>query len=332
MTLPDRRPVPEHWGMTTEPDTATAAMSGAPAVLKTSSSIWLVLGVAGTVWALMGLLIVLAFGGMVPPQTYLPALALYAAGEAVFVAGSALSVLLRRGSRLARLVLSAYAVIIPAFFYVRGGPSAGDMPWQALLLSPVGAVVAAAVAATVFMWLPPANAYVARGGAQRLGSPAASELPPQTVVASVWILVVAGALAALQALLGLALLAGTIGSGGNATPALVLWLTLALVAAADLACARAVQRGKPAVRPVVTVIPLAGLVLVVLATLGGYSSISSESPAAAGGVLSMLLLTVLSEGLPLIGGMVPAVLVWLPAARRYFHRGAEVLPADAIGS
>ena len=69
-----------------------------------------------------------------------------------------------------------------------------------------------------------------------------------------------------------------------------------------------------------------------LATLAAFSSVPAQGPAAAGGVLSMLLLTVLSQGLPLIGGMVPAVLVWLPSAGRYFHRGAEVLQTGTIGS
>ena len=128
------------------------------------------------------------------------------------------------------------------------------------------------------------------------------------------------------------LLVGTRGSGGNSTPALVLWLTLAAAAAADLACASAVRRGKPFVRPVVTVIPLAGLALVVLSTIAGYSSVYAGSPAATGGLPSAIFLTVFSQGLPLLGGLAAAGLLWLPSARKYFHRRAEVLLAGTSGS
>lgn len=318
----------------------TAAITDVPAVVTISSVIWLLLGAAGAVQSLMGLLMVLAFGGMVPPATYLPALALYVTGGAISVTGIVFAVLLRRGRKPARIVLSAYVVILPAFLYFpyfAGGLSAGEVPWREALLSPAGAAVAAAVLATALMWLPPANAYFGSGGAHTLDTPAGSEPTPgrvpRAVVASVWILVVAGAVAGLQAVMGLVLLAGSMGSGGNTTPALVLWLTLAAVAAADLACARAVGRGKRFVRPVVTVIPLAGLALAVLATLAGFASVSSENPAypenpaAAGGVQSAIFLTVFSQGLPLIGGLVAAVLVWLPSAGRYFRRSAVVGPA-----
>ncbi|AOT04201.1 hypothetical protein [Arthrobacter sp. U41] len=313
----------------------TAARSGVPAVLTTCSWIWLVLGAAGTVWTLQGLLLVLAFSGMVPPQTYLPALVLYLASAAVFVTGGVFAVLLRRGRRLARIVLSAYALIIPALFIFRGGPPVGEVPWPAVLLSPVGAAGAAAVAVTVLMWLPAANAYFAAAGAHKSETAAAPELAsdrvPTAVTASVWILVVGGVLAALQAALGLLLLADTMGSGGSTTPALVLWLTLASVAVADLACAGALRRGRAFVRPVVTVIPVAGLTLLVLATLAGLSSAAAGSPAATGGVLPAVFLTVFSQGLPLIGGLVPAVLLWLPSARRHFRRGAVVHPAGTAG-
>lgn len=321
--------------MTTTPDAAPTTSAAVPAVLTISSGIWLVIGAVGTLWTLMGLLMILAFGGMVAPETYLPALALSVASAAAFVAGAVFALLLRRGRRLARIVLSAYPVILPALFFARGGPSAGEVPWRDVLLSPIGAMGVVAVVATVLMWLPAANAYFTRSAAQTLETSAGSETPPYpvppTVVASVWILVVAGVVAALQAVLGLVLLAGSIGSGGNTTPALVLWLTLASVAAADLACARAVRRGKPFVRPIVTLIPLAGLALVILATLAGLASLSAENPATPGGLLSGILLTVSTQGLPLIAGLVPAVLVWLPSAGRHFRRVAVAVPAGTGG-
>lgn len=313
----------------------TTTIAGVPAVLMAASRIWLVLAAAGTVWTLMGLLLVLAFGGTVPPQTYLPALALYVASAAVFVTCGVFAVLLGRGRTPARIILSAYVVILPALLIFRGGPPAGEVPWSQALLSPVGAAAVVAVAATVLMWLPPANAYFTRAGAHKPLTPADSQAPPdrvpRAVAASVWLLAVAGVIAALQAVLGLVLLVGAVGSGGNMTPALVLWLTLASVAAADLACARAVRRGKPFVRPIVSVIPPAGLSLLVLATLAGISSLPAGSPAASGGVLPAIFLTIASQGLPLIGGLVPAVLVWVPSAGRYFQRGAGDLPAATTG-
>ncbi|HEX9086029.1 MAG TPA: hypothetical protein VF867_00700 [Arthrobacter sp.] len=320
--------------MSTQADTATVA--DVPAVLTISSGIWLVLGALGTVWTLMGLLMVLAFSGMVAPQTYLPALALYLASGAVFVTAAVLAVLLRRGRRPARIVLSAYVVILPALLFLPGGPPPGGIPWQVVLLSPAGGVGMLAVAATVLMWLPPANAYFARRAAHSLETPANSEPPsrrvPRPVTAAGWILLVAGVVAALQAALGLVLFVSTLGSGGNTTPALVLWLTLAAAAAADLVCVNPVRRGKPFARPIVTVIPLAGLTLVVLATIAGVSSLPAGSPGAAGGLAPAIFLTVFSQGLPLLAGLVAAVLVWLPSARRYFRRGAEALPAGTTGS
>jgi hypothetical protein len=251
--------------MSTPADNATIA--DVPAVLRISSGIWLVLGALGTLWTLMGLLMVLAFSGMVPPQTYLPALTLYLTSGAVFVTAVVFSVLLERGRRLARLVLSAYVVILPALLYFRGGPLPGEMPWREALLSPAGAVGGLAVAATVLMWLPPANTYVARSAAHTHGTPSGSSPPsdrvPSVVTAAVWTLVVAGGIAALEAVLGLLLLSESIGSDANTTPALVLYLTLASAAVANLICARAVRRGKLFVRPVVTVIP-AGLILLAL--------------------------------------------------------------------
>lgn len=320
--------------MSTQAETTTIA--DVPAVLRISSGIWLALGAAGTLWTLMGLLLVLAFSGMVPPQTYLPALVLYLASGVALVTGVVFAVLLRRGRRPARIVLSACMVILPALFFYRGGPLPGEVPWRDVLLSPVGAVGVLAVGATVLMWLPPANAYFARRAAQTLETPAASDpmsgRMPRAVTAALWILVVAGVVAAVQAALGMVLLVGTPGSGGTSTPALVLWLTLASVAAADLACASAVRRPKPPVRAVMTVIPPAGLTLVVLATIAGHSSVSAASPGAAGGLPSAVFLTVFSQGLPLLGGLVAAVLVWLPSARRCFRPGAEVLPAGTSAS
>ncbi|MDI3213359.1 hypothetical protein [Arthrobacter sp. AL12] len=170
----------------------TAAIADVPAVLRISSGIWLVLGSLGTLWTLTGLLMVLAFSGMVAPQTYLPE---------------------------------------------------------------------------------------------------------------------------------------SIGSDAKTAPALVLYLTLASAAGAYFTCARAVRRGKPFVRPVITVIPLVGLIVVVLATVAAFSNVSARSPTAAAGLLAAIFLTVFSQGLPLAGGLVAAALVWLPSARRYFRRVAEVLPA-----
>jgi hypothetical protein len=306
-------------------------LAGAPAVLIISSGIWLVLGAAGTLWTLMGLLMVLAFGGMVAPQTYLPALALYLASGTVFVSGVVLSVLLGRGRRIARLVLSGYVAIVPAVLYFRGGPPSVQLPWREVLLSPAGAAGLLAVLATVLMWLPPANAYFARADAHARETPAGSEhrtarVPP-AVTAAVWILVGSGVIAALEAVLGLLLLWGTSGSGANTTPALVLYLTLASVAVANFACANAVRRGKLFVRPLVTTVPVAGLVLVVVAAVTASSSAPAGSPAAAGGPTSAILLAVLSQGLPLIGGLVAALLVWLPSAGLYFRRGGGVHPA-----
>lgn len=313
--------------------------AGVPAVLAISAGIWLVLGAAGTLLSLMGLLIILAFGGMVGPQTYLPALALYLASGAVSVTGVLFSVFLRRGRRPARVVLSGYAVVLSVFLYYPyfpGGPPAAEVPWQLALISPAGAAVIAAVAATVLMWLPPANAYFARAGAPARETPAGSETAsgrvPPAVTAAVWILVVSGVIAALEAVMGLLLLSGSLGSDTNLTPGLLLYLTLAAAAVGYLACAGAVRRGKLFVRPVVTLIPLAGLGLVALASIAAFSAASAGSPAAAGGLPAAILLAVLSQGLPLIGGLVAAVLIWLPPARRYFRRGAAVLPAGTSGS
>lgn len=311
--------------------------TGRPAVLTISSGIWLILGAAGTLWTLMGLLMVLAFGGMVPPQTYLPALALYLASGAMFVSCVVFSVLLGQGRRIARLALSAYTVVLPAVLYFRGGPPSVELPWREVLLSPAGAAGMLAAAATVLMWLPPANAYFAAGGGGPTGETAAGPEPPAgrvppAVTAAVWILVGSGVIAALEAVLGLLLLWGTSGSGAATTPALVLYLTLASVAVANLACSAAVRRGKLFVRPLVTAIPLAGLVLVVVAAFAASSSAPAGSPAAAGGLPSAVLLAVLSQGLPLIGGLVAALLVWLPSAGRYFRRGAGGVPAGTAAA
>lgn len=328
---PVRRPEPNHVGMGND----KGRPANVPVVLTISAAVWLSLGALGTLWSLLGLLIVLAFGGTIPVATYLPALALNLGGVAVFVAAGVLSVLLGRGVRPARLVLTIFALILPAVIFFRGGPPVGEVPWAQVLLSPVGAVCAAAVAATVLMWLPAANRYLARRKAplpkpQDSSGPGSSRLPGP-VTAAVWILVVCGVIAALQAVLGMTLLAGTLGSGANTTPALLLWLTLAAVAAADLFCARAVRRAKPFSRPVVTVVPLAGFGLMVLATLAGVSSMSPAGTPP-GGLPGAVLLTVLSQGLPLIGGAVAAVLVWLPASRLQFRSGNSILPADPSGA
>ncbi|MDN4644516.1 hypothetical protein [Arthrobacter sp. PsM3] len=115
--------------------------------------------------------------------------------------------LLKQGRRPARIVLSAYTVILPALFYWQGDPSATAVPWWEALLSTVGAVVVIAVLATVLMWLPPANAYFAAGGAPALeataGSAASGRLPA-AVLAAVRILVASGIVAALEAALGAA--------------------------------------------------------------------------------------------------------------------------------
>ncbi|MDQ0756715.1 hypothetical protein [Arthrobacter sp. B3I4] len=300
-----------------------------PVVLRISAAVWLFLGILGTLWSLMGLLIVLAFGGTIPVATYLPALALSLGSEAVFVAAGVLSVLLGRGVRPARLVLTLFALILPAVIFFRGGPPVGEVPWAQVLLSPVGAVCAGALAATVLMWLPPAHRYLARRRAGLPEPPASSGAGsgrlPWPLAGAVWLLVVSGVIAALQAVLGMTLLAGTLGSGANPAPALLLWLTLAAAAAADLVCARAVRRAKPFSRYIVTVIPLAGLGLMVLATLAGVSSMSPGSTPP-GGLPGAVLLTVLSQGLPLLGGAAAAVLVWLPASRLHFRNSS--LPSD----
>ena len=309
----------------------TPAIADVPAVLRISSGIWLVLGSLGTLWTLTGLLMVLAFSGMVAPQTYLPALTLYLASGVVFVTAVVLSMLLGRGRRLARLILSAYVVILPALLYFRGGPFPGGMPWREALLSPAGAVGGLAVVATVLMWLPPASTYIACSAAHTRATPSGSEPPsdrvPSVVTAAVWTLVVSGGIAALEAVLGLLLLSESIGSDAQTAPALVLYLTLASAAVAYFTCAWAVRRGKPFVRPVITVIPLVGLIVVVLATVAAFSNVPAGSPTAAAGLPAAIFLTVFSQGLPLAGGVVAAALVWLPYARRYFRRVAEVLPA-----
>ncbi|KUM37627.1 hypothetical protein AR539_10340 [Arthrobacter sp. EPSL27] len=304
-----------------------------PAVLKIAAGIWLLLGGIGTVWTLMGLLMVLAFGGMVAPATYLPALALYLASGAVFVTGLVLAALLRRGARWARIVLTALAVILPALLFVRGRPSVGEVPWQQVLLSPVGGAGLAAVAATVLMWLPPSNRFFALRAVSLAETPAASRPGgmPQPVAAAAWILLVAGIVAALQAALGLALLAGFWDPSVNGIPALVLWLTLAAVAVADIACAREVRRGKPFVRPLVTIIPPAGLGLIGLAAVAGTLSLDPGNPPAPGGLGAAVLLAVLTQGLPLIAGLVAAVLVWLPASGPHFRTGGEAVPAAPAG-
>ena len=322
----------------------TTANASPPAVLAISSGIWRIVGVLGILWTLMRLLLVMVMGGMVGPETYFPTLALYLASGAVFVACLVLSVLLGRGRRPARLVLSAYVVILPALLfypYSFGGPPAdGGMPaagtpWQEALVSPGGAAVVLAVAATGLMWLPPASAYIARGGAvtpETPGGPeAASGREPLVVTAAVWTLIVSGVIAALEATLGLLLLTESIGSDAKTTPALVLFLTLAAVAVGSLACAWAVRRGKPIVRPVLTVISLAGLILVVLATVGAYSNVSAGDPWAAAGLPAVIVMTMFSQGLPVIGCLAAAVLVWLPSARRHFSRGAVAVPAGTSG-
>ncbi|KUM37628.1 hypothetical protein AR539_10345 [Arthrobacter sp. EPSL27] len=124
----------------------------------------------------------------------------------------------------------------------------------------------------------------------------------------------------------------SIGSAANTTPALLLFLTLAVVAVVNLACARGVRRGRRYVRPVVTVVPVAGLVLVVLATVTQVSAVPAGSPWAAGGPGAAILLTIFSQGLPVLGGLAAAGLVWLPSSRRYFRQSADVLPAGTGGT
>lgn len=295
-----------------------SASANSPAVLAISSGIWLLLGIAGTVWTFLGLLLIMVMGGMVAPEVYLPALALNLLNGAVFVTGVVSAVLLGRGRRAARLVLSAYVVILPALLFVRGGPYPGAMPWPEALLSPAGAVFGLAALATVLMWLPPASAFLSRMATQTLETPGGV---PAVVTAAVWTLRVCGAVAALEATLGLVLLTESIGTDAKTTPAMILYLTLAAVAVADLACARPVRRGRPFVRPLVAIVPVAGLTSLLLATVAAFSNVPAGSPTAAGGLPSALLLTVLSQGLPLIGGLAAAVLVWLPSAGPHFRRG-----------
>lgn len=317
----------------------TATNANRPAVLAISSQLWLVLGVLGTLWTLSRLLLIMVMGGMLAPEAYLPALMLYLANGAVFVACIVFARLLGQGRRRARLALSAYVVVLPALLYIPdlvAGPAPGGMPERDLLLSPASAAVMLAAAATVLMWLPPANAYVARGGARALetpdGSEAASVNVPPAVRAAVVILVISGVVAALEAVLGLLLLTESIGTDAQTTPALVLFLTLGFVAAGNLACAWAVRRRKPSVRPVLTVISVAGLVLVVLAAVGAFSNVSAGDPWAEAGLPAMILMTVFSQGLPVVGSLAAAVLIWLPSARRHFRRGAVVHPAGTIAS
>lgn len=319
--------------MATKADTATN--TGVPAVLTISSGIWQVFGAVGAVWSLLRLLLLQVMGGMLEPEAYLPTLAVYIAGGAVSVTGIVCSVLLKKGGRPARIVLSAYVVIVPVFVSLLGDPSAGSVPGWESLLSTVGAVVVIAGLATVLMWLPPANAYFAAGGARTLEAPAgsaASDRVPPTVTVAVRILVASGAFAALEAGLGLLLLSESIGTDAKTTPALVLYLTLASAAVANFACAMAVRRGKPFVRAVVTAIPAVGLTLVVLATIAAYSNVPAGSAVAEAGVLAAILLTVFSQGLPLLGSLAAAILLWLPSARRFFRPGAEAHPAGTSGS
>lgn len=323
--------------MGTPADTATTA--NRPAVLAISAQLWLILGTLGALWTLSRLLLMMVMGGLLAPEAYLPTLLLYLANGAVFVACIVFAQLLGQGRRLARLVLSAYVVILPALLYIpdlAAGPPAAGMPERDVLLSPASAAVVLAVAATVLMWLPPANAYVARGGARTLETPdgaqAASVSVPPAVRAAVVILMVSGVIAALEAVAGLLLLTESIGTDAKTTPALVLFLTLAAVAVGNLACAWAVRRGKPSVRPVLTVISVAGLVLVVLATVGAFSNVRAGDPWAEAGLPALILMTVFSQGLPVVGCLAAAVLIWLPSARRHFRRGAVVHPAGTIAS
>jgi len=69
-----------------------------------------------------------------------------------------------------------------------------------------------------------------------------------------------------------------------------------------------------------------------VATIAAYSSASAGSSWSAVGLPTAIFLTIFSQGLPVVEGLAAAVLVWLPSARRYFHRGAEVLPAVTSGS
>ncbi|MDN4644517.1 hypothetical protein [Arthrobacter sp. PsM3] len=111
----------------------------------------------------------------------------------------------------------------------------------------------------------------------------------------------------------------------------MLYLTLASAAVANLACAMAVRREKPVVRRVATAIPAVGLTHVVLATIAAYLNVPAGSAVAEAGVLTAILLTAFSQGLPLLGSLAAAVLLWRPSAGRYFRRGAGVLPAGTIG-
>lgn len=318
----------------------TGTNATSPAVLFISSVIWRIIGVLGTLWSLLRLLLVMVMGGMVGPETYLATLALYLASGAAFVGCIVFAGFLGRGRRTGRLVLSAYVVILPGLLFypylIGGQPADGGMPsagtpWREALLSPGGAAVLLAVAATVLMWLPPASAYMARVGARTPEAPdgpaAAPDRAPTAATAAVWVLAISGVVAALEAVLGLLLLTESFGSAAKTTPALVLYLTLAALAVGSLACAWAIRRGRPAVRPVLTVISLAGLILVLLATVAAYSNVSAGGPWAAAGLPAVILMTVFSQGLPVIGALAAAVLVWLPSARRHFRRGVEAVPA-----
>lgn len=312
--------------------TGTATKAKSPAVLAASSQLWLILGALGLLWTLTRLLMVMVMGGMLEPETLLPTLALYLANGAVFVACIVFSHLLLRGRRLARRVLSAYVVILPALLYLPdllAGPAPAGMPEREVLFSPASAAVVLAVAATALMWLPPANAYIERGGANTLETP---DRVPAVITAAVWTLVISGTIAALEATLGLLLLTESIGSDAKTTPALVLFVTLACVAVANFACTWAVRRGKPSVRPVLTVISLAGLVMVVLATVAAYSNLPAGGSWAAAGLPAAILLTVFSQGLPVVGALAAAALLWMPSARRHFHRGEVAVPAGTSGS
>ncbi|MET3952035.1 hypothetical protein [Arthrobacter sp. UYEF36] len=72
--------------------------------------------------------------------------------------------------------------------------------------------------------------------------------------------------------------------------------------------------------------------MVVLATVAAFSSASAGSRPAAGGLPAAIFLTIFSQGLPVLGGLAAAGLIWLPSARRHFRRSAAVPPAGTTGS
>lgn len=294
-----------------------------PPAVRVSSTIWLLIGVLGTVSACANLLLILAFSGLVGPGTYFPPLLFYVVNAVGAVAAGVLALLMRQGRWWPRVFLTAYPASIPVLFLLPGGPAVGGIPWPQLLMSPLSAVIVAVVVASVLMWLPSASQYFNRTAVGLPdgvlpGSATRAAGMPASIEASLWVLFVAGIVAGLQALLGLVFVAAM--SGSVSAPALALWLTLAVVAAADVVCALQVRRRRRWVRPAVTLLPVIGLIAIVLAVITGMASPPPGNPTPGGGVLPMVFATILAQGLSLIAGLVPAVLVWVPSARGYLHR------------